>query len=204
MKGEATERLLIALAACAPRRLTRNELIESPELRQAHDMPGEAELSAAAKRNASKTLGRMISAGTLTEVILPNGNSEKLDLPEVGLVAVSVSLPALNAERDKWIKSGKSGEEPSQEKMADTIRLDSINWIQSNTKFGTIPIYIRDIWIVHGSNSFDMMVVVLYRNTKVFMNYVRNVIQRVNAVHSTQTMQISNSLDDTQKSIEIF
>ncbi len=206
-KGEAFDRLLLALVAQSPMRPDREKLISSQALAAAHRTPEGLEaalksvhrdefvdLSETEKRNAAKALGRMVSSGALREVVIPNGSDERVNLKESGLIAVSVSLPVLNAEHDAWEKSGKIGPEPNQEWLAQEIRDRTIDWIVSEREDHGIPLFLKDVLIVHGSSSFDLLILVMYRSSRDFMAYVREVIQRVRGVLGTQTMQISNNL----------
>lgn len=205
-KGEAFDRLVLALVAQSPKRPERSTLISSPSLAAAHrsftntdailggDEHKLQALSETEKRNAAKALGRMVSSDALREVVIPNGLDERIDLPESGLVAVSVSLPVLNADYDAWVEGGRNGPEPTQELLAETIRDLTVKWIIENRDELGIHLFLKDVWIVHGSTSFDMLVLVMYRSSRDFMSYVREVVQRVRGVLGTQTMQISNSL----------
>lgn len=208
-KGEAFDRLITALAAIAPKRPERMEFVNSVELASAHaardvlaqyvggggDGP-EARLTDSRKRNAAKAVGRMISAGAFREVIVPNGKHKKINLPESGMIAVSVSLAELNNQYNRWVEGGRAGPKPSQEVIADNIRKQSLVWALENSERGGLPVLLKDIWIVHGSGSFDMLVMVMYRQSDDFMTYVRDVIQRTEGVHNTHTMQISTMLSD--------
>ncbi len=205
-KGEAFDRLLLALVAHSPKRPERQALVSSTFLAAVHSSLADADaildaennkgfaLSEAEKRNAAKTLGRMVSSDALREVVVPNGLDERINLPESGLVAVSVSLPDLNADHIAWISGGRKGPEPTQELLADTIRDNTVRWIIDNRSETGIPLFLKDIWIVHGSTSIDMLILVMYRSSRDFMSYVREVVQRVRGVLGTQTMQISNNL----------
>ena len=208
-KGEAFGRLLTALAAIAPQRPERSQFINSVELASAHtsrdrlwryiaspDSSGKASLTESRKRNAAKAVGRMISAGAFREVIVPNGKHPKVNLPESGMIAVSVSLSELNALHSRWVEGGKIGPKPSQELIAENIRTQSLLWALDNSGTNGLPVLLKDIWIVHGSGSFDMLVMVMYRQSDDFMTYIREVIQRTEGVHNTHTMQISTMLSD--------
>lgn len=206
-KGEAFERLLLALVAESPVRPGRSELIESNVLAAAHrslkDLAATSDahetnavgsLTEPEKKNASKALGRMVGSEALREIIVPNGSDERINLPESGLVAISISLPVLNAAFDEWENSERNGPEPSQEAIAEEIRTKTIEWIIKNRSDAELPLFLKDVWIVHGSNSIDMLVLVIYRHSRSFMRYVREVVQRVKGVLGTQTMQVSNNL----------
>ena len=208
-KGEAFNRLLTALAAIMPRRPERSEFVDSAELAIAHssrlrlaryiDHPrgdAQASLPESRKRNAAKAVGRMISAGAFKEVIVPNGDHKNINLPESGMIAVSISLSELNAQYNRWIEGGQTGPKPSQEVIADNIRKQSLLWSLEKAETQDLPILLRDIWIVHGSGAFDMLVMVMYRTSDDFMTYVRDVIQRTEGVLNTHTMQISTMLSE--------
>lgn len=208
-RGEAFERLIFALAAMAPTRPGRDQFIESAELASAHssrelleqfvenpEATHYAEISNAKKRNAAKTIGRMVASGAFKEMIIPNGKNEKVNLPETGLVAISVGLSDLNAQYDEWLATDQTGPKPSQESMAEEIRKQTALWTVKKADDDGLPILLKDIWIVHGSGTFDMLVLVMYRQSDDFMNYVREVLQRVRGVHKTHTMQISNMLSN--------
>ena len=206
-RGKAFERLLLTLAAISPSRPSREALIESTHLSAAHSsrqtlldslmhktpLP-ENELSDIKRRNATKALGRAISNGIFHEVIIPNGKNDKVQLPETGLIAISISLTELNTQHEIWKSNGEKGTEPTQESLAETIKEKTVIWAIENSKENTIPVFLKDIWVVHGSGTFDMLVLVMYNRSADFMAYVRQVLQRTKGVHSTQTMQISNSL----------
>ena len=210
-KGEAFNRLLTALAAIMPRRPERSEFVDSAELAIAHssrlwlaryiDHPrgdAQASLPESRKRNAAKAVGRMISAGAFKEVIVPNGDHKNINLPESGMIAVSISLAELNVQYNRWVEGGKVGPKPSQEVIADNIRKQSLLWSLERSETQDLPILLRDIWIVHGSGSFDMLVLVMYRKSDDFMTYVRDVVQRTEGVLNTHTMQISTMLSEDQ------
>ena len=197
---------MLALVAQSPKRPERNTLISSESLAAAHRSMSNTDavlgkdgclpqgLSESERRNAAKALGRMISSGALREFVVPNGLDARINLPESGIVAVSVSLPVLNADYDAWYESGRSGPEPTQELLAETIRDRTVKWIIDNRDEFGIPLFLKDVWIVHGSNLFDMLILVMYRSSRDFTSYVREVVQRAKGVLGTQTMQISNNL----------
>jgi len=214
-KGKAFERLLLAMVAHSPVRPSRAELTESQFLRVFHTDTGKAskslkstsdtmdelyksaqQLTVNEKRNAAKVLGRMVASDALREVLVPNGHDERVNLPEAGLIAVSVSLPVLQIQHRKWIKDGKKGRKPTQEAIAQEIREKSVSWIISECDDAGIPLFLNEIWIVHGSNSIDMLIQVAYRRSRTFMHYVRDVVQQIEGVLGTHTMQISNDLGE--------
>lgn len=187
-KGQASDRIVFALASLAPFKPSRKQLLDSGNLSEQHS---KASLSGEEERNAAKTLGRMVSGGVLHEVLVPDG--AKLELPELGLIAVTVNLYVLNKMYDEWKKVETNDQKPSQETIMKTIRDSTIIWSTDNLLDGKLPMYINDIYIVHGSNMFDILISVFYKDTQTFTTYIRDVIQRVRGVKGTQTMQISKS-----------
>ncbi|MDB4020155.1 hypothetical protein N9491_06035 [Planktomarina temperata] len=197
-KGTASRRISHALAHLAPTRPTRNEVLDSDYLREAHQTPRGEKLSAAEKAAANKTIGRMIMNGTLKEVIVPNADENAINLPETGLVAVSVSLLEINKAFEIWKENGGIGESPNQAAIANDLRTQSSEWLKSNYNDRDLPLFVKDIWIVHGSTSFDMVIVVLYEESNIFLAYIREVVQRTWGVNGTQTMMITNNLSDEE------
>lgn len=193
-------KIVAALAETLPRAMTRREFLESSELAAKF---GKEKLTAREVAGAAKALGLLIKNGEIEErlIISPRGHYG------AGLVAVSVSLSSL---RDEWRSAQRhSGDAPSSMKLAtqecivQKIIDDTKVWVRSasiidehvseeNDPFkDTVPIVIRDINVVHGSESFDILMFVLYRRQKEFLTYIREVVQRVPCVERTHTMQIA-------------
>lgn len=192
-------KIVAALAETLPRAMTRREFLESSELAGKF---GKDKLTAREVAGAAKALGLLIKNGEIEErlIISPKGHYG------AGLVAVSVSLSSL---RDEWRAAQNSSDAPrslkraTQEGIVEKIIDDTRVWVRSagiidehvseeNDPFkDTVPIVIRDINVVHGSESFDILMFVLYRRQKEFLTYIREVVQRVPCVERTHTMQIA-------------
>jgi DNA-binding Lrp family transcriptional regulator len=190
-RGAATERILDALAEEYPNVHNRDSFINSTALARKFKKTGE--LSEPEKTSASRTLGRLISEGIVRETLFLQGSKPKVDLKGAGLVSVSINLDRLSQEHKRWkgdlskgISSAKP--EPTQEVIVEDIIENTRAWnSNSDDKHRLLLI---NISIVHGSGDFDLLILVLYRNYDEYMRYVRDVIQRVEFVQKTHTMQI--------------
>lgn len=212
-RGEATARIVAALANESPRVHGRQSFLNSESLARQF---GKAALSEAEKNSVSKTLGRLIANNTVGEILYLR---QTTGFAGEGLVGVSVSLTSLHDRHEKWRKDcdkknedRQIREEPTQEWIAREILRGSKAWVDKKRReqenqqslksgdeasvmdpYAAIPLIVRDINIVHGSGSFDLLVSVRYRHPDIFLEYVRKVVQKVPCVESTQTMQIASS-----------
>jgi hypothetical protein len=149
--------------------------------------------------------------GAIPEILVLGRNHERVMLPEIGMVAISVSISSLNAEREDWKdgagkawwawKKSRSGPEPhpsepepTQEVILRRIINSAREWIDEellpNKSSPGLQLLILDASIVHGSSSFDMLLTVLYHELAHFTRFVREVVQRAKHVNSSQTLQI--------------
>ena len=195
---EASLAVAHALAQLAPQRPTKDDILDvlAPKDKAANSMQETKNREAAAK-----TLSRMITRKQLKEVVVPIPDQSGLNLAETGLVAVSISLTELNNKKKAWFRDKESGllvgDEPSQVNLAQDLRVSSRDWLNTKFRGEPLPLFVKDIWIVHGSTSFDLIIVVMYRESKDFLNYIRDVVQSIDCVDSTQTMLITSNLSET-------
>jgi hypothetical protein len=197
-RGEASERILFALAADAPALHDRSSFLKSAALKHEYRKGGdeEQELTVKEQNAIMKTLGRLIAGGAIGEVLILRGNHSKVELGEAGLVAISISLTSMKKDFEEWKTNGHVNgnyREPTQENVIHEILTLSRIWLEKKRGNGEINIYPVNISIVHGSSAFDILITVLYRHSQDFMQYVREVVQRASHVDGTHTMQISSS-----------
>lgn len=188
----AAERILRALAAEFPRLHDRQSFLDSDGLRAGYQTEGDAPLSDNERQAAARTLTRMISDGILSEVLWPAGHSDKVQLPEQGMIAVSVNLGSLREERLAWEVS-RQGPEPSQERIISEIVDRSRLWIEQNMDDGKLPLLLVNASIIHGSNAFDILINAQYRNPYNLLRYTREVVQVVAHITGTHTMLVAQS-----------
>jgi hypothetical protein len=210
-RGAATERIISALADASPAVHDRQSFLISQALARQFGKDGGA-LSPQDARVAARTLGRLIAQGIVGEALFLRANHQKVNLTGAGLVSVSIDLTRLSDAWNKWKdeyqswraintawlenRSGPKPEEPpvepSQELLVAKIIADTRAWLAGYLRESKnqLPLILRDISIVHGSNDFDLLIYVLYRDTDEFMRYIREVIQRAPFVQKTHTMQI--------------
>jgi hypothetical protein len=211
----AQDLIIQTIAHELPTRLhDRDSLLQSQALDGAlKDKGGSAgPLQGAVKRSLAR-----VRHGPVREVLLLDQHHPRVMLPEIGLIAVSVSLTSLNIEHGEWLAAGgeafKTAErewrlkdkrrgkppippspEPTQELILDRIILNASAWIQEELKDRTanngLHIVILDASIVHGSGNFDILMTVLYRQSFYFTRFIREVIQRTRHVDATQTLQV--------------
>ena len=207
-RGEASERVIHALAAEFPSVHSRQTLVDSESLRGKFGKSSDERLSEKEQRSVAKTLGRLIGDASISESLWLQGNDDKVALRAAGLIAVSVDIASL---RDAWIAwqdarrtSEAGGEdhfcdeverdpEPSQELIASEIISRSRKWISDNTVNGKLPLALTNVSIIHGSNAFDILITAISADAQRFLKYTREVVQRVAHVAGTHTMQIAQS-----------
>ncbi len=187
----AAERILRALASEFPRLHDRQSFLDSPSLRAWFD-----ESSGGLKENdrqaVSKALNRLLIDGSIGEVLWPRGHADKVQLPEQGMIAVSVDLGSMREERLVW-ETNHEGAEPSQERIVAEIVDRSRVWIEQNMDGGRLPLLLTNASIIHGSNAFDILISASYRNPYNLLRYTREVVQVVNHVAGTHTMLVAQN-----------
>lgn len=188
----ASERILRAIAAEFPRLHDRQGLLDSAALAAAHGHAGDETLSDHERQAAARTLTRMVSDGTVGELLWPRGHADKVQLPEQGMIAVSVDLGSLREERLAW-EARREGEEPSQEAIVREIVRRSRGWISDNLDDGKLPLLLVNASIIHGSNAFDILISAQYRNPYNLLRYTREVVQVAPHVAGTHTMLVAQS-----------
>ena len=198
-RGEATERILSALTMLSPHSPSRHAFLNSAELANAHQKDT---LSEAEKTNANKTIARLIRTGALTETLRLNGSSPTVNLPEEGIVAITVDIQGLNQNRRLKASGSKDSLLTSQEDIVKELIARAAQPASGEGQ-GRPAYLLRDIWVLHGSNLIDIMMIVSYRSTTEFLSFVRDVVQRVDCVRGTQTMQVSRDFQLITSSVEI-
>lgn len=188
----AAERILRALAAEFPRLHDRQSFLDSAGLRAGYEKEAGETLSDNERQAAARTLTRMISDGTVSELLWPSGHSDKVQLPEQGMIAVSVNLASLREERLLW-ESHREGPEPSQERIIAEIADRSRIWIEQNMDDGKLPVLLVNASIIHGSNAFDILISAQYRNPYNLLRFTREVVQVVAHITGTQTMLVAQN-----------
>jgi hypothetical protein len=197
-RGAASQRIIRALADVFPEVVSRKRFLESDALaRNLGKAPGE-KLNDSEKAAAAKTLGRLIESEVVGELLFLRQPEAKSGGAGAGLIAISVSLTSLKQAWESWRTNGAPADvlEPNQEWVIREIVKGSKSWvetIQEKSGEDSIPLIFRDISIVHGSESFDILVFLLYNNQDEFLQYVREVIQKIPHIERTHTMQISTS-----------
>jgi len=189
LDGDATDKILIALARAHPYRPDRDQII-------GNILEAENEISnPTVKANLAKRLGKLISNKIVEERLTLNDLAPKIGLSGRALIGVSLNIEAL---RDN---------NKSQHDVIDEIINETSNWVTTIDTDSSVlpPVVIRDISIVHGSDQFDILITVLHskktlqipeRNEReeVIYYYVREVIQRrVSGVNGTKTMGLASS-----------
>ena len=189
----ATARLIEAYKKMMPSAVAKRGLLDSEELAALHPVVGkDGHLTEVQSKAAAKTLGRKtgkVGNEPFVEALIPNGRSKDLNLPDSGLVAISIDIGQLNLIRNEKPELGIN----SQQDIAFTILSDSQNWLQDMRE---TDILITGLAIVHGSREFDMLLSVKYRLMEDFANFIQNVVQRVPCVRGTHTMQVSNVVNN--------
>lgn len=188
----ASERILRAIAAEFPRLHDRQGLLDSPALAAVHGRAEGETLSDHERQAAARTLTRMVSDGTVGELLWPRGHADKVQLPEQGMIAVSVDLGSLREERLAW-EARREGEEPSQEAIVREIIRRSRGWVAANLDDGKLPLLLVNASIIHGSNAFDILIAAQYRNPYNLLRYTREVVQVAPHVAGTHTMLVAQS-----------
>ena len=187
----ASERILRALAAEFPRLHDRQSFLDSPALKAWYEKEDEA-LSDNERQAVARALSRLVSDGSITEVLWPSGRSDKVQLPEQGMIAVSVNLGSLREERLTW-ESSRQGPEPSQERIVTEIIARTRPWIEDNLDGGKLPLLLVNASIIHGSNAFDILISAQYRNPYNLLRYTREVVQVAPHVAGTHTMLVAQN-----------
>ncbi|KQX25476.1 hypothetical protein [Sphingomonas sp. Root720] len=188
----AAERILRALSAEFPRLHDRQSFLDSDALRAGYEKDEGVALADNERQAAARTLTRMISDGTVSELLWPAGHSDKVQLPEQGMIAVSVNLGSLREERLAW-EVDRQGPEPSQERIISEIVDRSRVWIEQNMDGGKLPLLLVNASIIHGSNAFDILISAQYRNPYNLLRYTREVVQVVAHIAGTHTMLVAQS-----------
>ena len=191
-RASASERILRALAAEFPQLHDRQSFLDSPSLLQWFEKDGEPGLTDNERQAVARALSRLISDGTIGEVLWPRGHAEKIVLPEQGMIAVSVDLGSLREERLTW-EGKRDGAEPSQERIVTEIIDRSRVWIEANLDDGKLPLLLTNASIIHGSNAFDILISASYRNPYNLLRYTREVVQVVNHIAGTHTMLVAQT-----------
>lgn len=189
----ATARLIETYKKMMPSAISKRALLDSEELAHLHPIVGkDGHLTEEQSKAASKTLGRKTGQGgnePFVEVLVPNGRSKDLNLPDSGLVAISINLAQLNLVRDEKPELNIS----SQQDIAHTIISEAKKWLQERHD---TDILITGLVIVHGSSEFDMLLSVKYSLMESYAEFIQEVVQRVPCVQRTHTMQISHVVND--------
>lgn len=188
-RAGASERILRALAAEFPRLHDRQSFLQSEALLEWY---GDEGLSEHERQAVARALTRMISDDTVSEILWPRGHAEKIQLPEQGMIAVSVDLGSLREERLVW-ESNRGGPEPSQERIVTEIISRTRPWIEQNLDGAKLPLLLTNASIIHGSNAFDILISASYRNPYNLLRYTREVVQVVNHVAGTHTMLVAQN-----------
>jgi hypothetical protein len=188
----ASERILRALAAEFPRLHNRQSFLESKSLLEWFQKGDQQGLTDHERQAVAKALTRLINDDSISEILWPAGHAEKVDLPEQGMIAVSVDLGSLREERLGWEQS-RDGPEPTQERIVTEIISRSRKWIDENLDMGKLPLLLTNASIIHGSNAFDILISASYRNPYNLLRYTREVVQVINHVAGTHTMLVAQS-----------
>ncbi|WP_235537384.1 hypothetical protein [Sphingomonas sp. Root1294] len=180
------------MSAEFPRLHDRQSFLDSDALRAGYEKDEGVALADNERQAAARTLTRMISDGTVSELLWPAGHSDKVQLPEQGMIAVSVNLGSLREERLAW-EVDRQGPEPSQERIISEIVDRSRVWIEQNMDGGKLPLLLVNASIIHGSNAFDILISAQYRNPYNLLRYTREVVQVVAHIAGTHTMLVAQS-----------
>jgi hypothetical protein len=187
----AAERILRALASEFPKLHDRQSFLDSAALKAWYEKEGET-LSDNERQAVARALSRLISDGSISEVLWPNGASDKVQLSEQGMIAVSVNLGSLREERLAW-EGHREGPEPSQERIVTEIIGRTRPWIEANLDGGKLPLLLVNASIIHGSNAFDILISAQYRNPYNLLRYTREVVQVAPHVAGTHTMLVAQN-----------
>ena len=204
--GEASQRVVHALAAEFPRMHDRDSFLKSQALKEEFGERLPYSISA-----IKKTLARLSQGHRkgIKEVLWLCGNDPRVNLPAAGMIAVSVDIGSLREE--EWMRAerrrvSETGEPfpaargpmlpdnrpPSQESIVEEIVVRTRNWIRDHTRRGVLPIAVTNINIVHGSDAFDILVNVSLAAPDHLLRYAREVIQRIPHVRGTHSMLLSS------------
>lgn len=204
--GDATDRVVRALALESPRLHDRDSFLESDAIREEFGNQLAAKIPSIKKAISRLAYGPRKG---VKEVLWLCGNDPRVHLPAAGLIAVSVDIGTLRAE--EWLRQERAQaleegrppppargaelpahREPTQESLMDEIVERSHQWIRDHVKRGTLPIAITNINIVHGSDVFDIIVNVSLATPDDLLRYTREVIQRIPHVRGTHSMLLSS------------
>jgi hypothetical protein len=184
------DRIIKAIAVDYPLKLhDRDSLLSSNTLKLA--LKADQKNKNSGPKSIKKGLFR-VKSEAVREVLVLEQDHPRVRLPEMGMVAISVSIASLNGEHKKWLKNNR-GPEPTQEVILRRIITSARRWIDEELRLSNsagLPLLILDASIIHGSSSFDMLITVLYRELAHFTRFVREVVQRTDHVNSSQTLQI--------------
>lgn len=204
--GEASERVIHALATEFPRMHDRDSFLKSQSLKEQFGDRLPQNISA-----IKKTLARLAHGHRkgVKEVLWLCGDDPRVNLPAAGLIAVSVDIGSLReeewtrAERRRVCETGEplpavrgpmlpENRAPTQESIVEEIVIRTRNWIREHTQKGVLPIAVTNINIVHGSAAFDILVNVSLAAPDHLLRYAREVIQRIPHVRGTHSMLLSS------------
>jgi hypothetical protein len=200
VRGEATQRLVTAVALEFPRLHSVDSLLETDSF--VRQLKKRGKLGSREKKVARRTLGRLMSKTRLIrEALYIDLADDRVKLAGAGLVSASVNLSQLTDAWHKWSENnGPPENEPKQEMIVSEIVANTKKWVQDRMKepvkkgeenlTNKCPLVLLDISIVHGSNEIDILMTVLYRESVQFMKYIREVIQRARYISHTHTMQL--------------
>ena len=197
-QGDAAHDILRAMTFAAPYLLTREQLRTSDVVSAGYEDKDLSEKEIDRKFN--RTIRDLKTSGAISEVFLINGDAEEVELPNLGIASVSISLSEIKRINKKRTKNYEISQETIVDDIIEKTKSYIINDYQemsaretlTKKKQRKIKIHPLCAYITHGSNQFDLLVFILYRDPKDYMRYVRNVIQEIDAVDSTQTMQVSD------------
>lgn len=212
-RGEASERIIHALAAEFPKMHTRSSFLRSSALLSRFNKKEGEMLSRNEVRAVSKTLGRLIGdkadplSRAVSEILWLRGTAQRVGLPEAGLIAVSVDITTLREE--EWLRTKLPREDlenptsamrgpflplerkPTQEGIVDEIIVRSRAWAADHMADGKLPLLLTNVSIVHGSSVFDILINTSMKDEESLLRFTREVIQRIPHVRGTQTMLVS-------------
>jgi len=222
-RGAVSSAIRKALADTLPKPITKASFLDSNELAEAYGKLPQNKLSEKEKEGVSKALGRMLKKNQITEYLtIKQSQSYGSGLVAISVNLSKLRQEweewekspdrygKWNIESTFYHKENVNNEqntmcrEPTQEAIADMIIHKTKKWMhktiieQKNLNKEEIAeqhlqIIVTGIDVIHGSESFDILMKVLYQDQKQFLRYIREVIQMVDCVDRTHTMQISSS-----------
>lgn len=206
-KGQASSRVLLALAEEFPTMHSRKSFIKCDSLRRQYKKKPNEPLTQNEVLAVTKTLGRLVGDKAVTEVLLVRGKDDRVNLPGSGLIAISVDITSLREE--EWFREARNdpdthgvaltlrgpalpeGMAPTQESIVQVIIDRSREWIKDQRVDGQLPLVLTNISIVHGSSAFDILINVSVGSQEQMLRYTRDVLQRIPHVRGTHTMLVS-------------